>query len=488
MSGRGVKVLLLTLLGAGCASVSPERGHDQVSTIVGARTGHKTQWEKGPPDDAAVADWVRRATAAGLTRAKAVEIALVNNPALTQTYEDLGISQADMVQAGLLKNPTFGADLGFAITSGATREVRLSLVQDFLDLFVLPLRREIARDQFEADTLRVAHAALETVADVEKSFVAAQARAELVTYRRSVLEASGAAAELSDQQFEAGNVSELQRASERAVYEQAKLDLAREEIELLDARERINRLLGLWGETTAWTFAESLPTALPPEPKLEHLESFAMRQRLDVTVARRRAALLAKALGMARSTRLIGRLEVGVDAHQDPEGSRVLGPNLIIELPIFDQRQAAIARLEAQVRQQERRLSATSIDARSEVRLADARLRMARQTVLHYREVLVPLRKTVTEQALLHYNGMFISPFQLLAEKQGEIDVRRGYLEALRDYWSARAELARALGGALPPETAVSSPPKSPPPAAVKSSRPPVPATRAPEESHPHAH
>jgi len=191
---------------------------------------------------------------------------------------------------------------------------------------------------------------------------------------------------------------------------------------------------------------------------------------------------------MARSTRLIGRLEVGVDAHQDPEGSRVLGPNLIIELPIFDQRQAAIARLEAQVRQQERRLSATSIDARSEVRLADARLRMARQTVLHYRDVLVPLRRTVTEQALLHYNGMFISPFQLLAEKQGEIDVRRGYLEALRDYWSARAELARALGGALPPETAVSSPPKSPPPAAVKSSRPPVPATRAPEESHPHAH
>src|SRR3954471_1213861 len=123
--------LVLATFAAGCASVSPERGHDQVSTIVRERTGRKTQWEKGPPDEAAVAAWVGRATAAGLTREKAVEIALVNSPSLAQTYEELGISQADMVQAGLLKNPSLGVDLGFGLTSGSTSEVRLSLVQDF---------------------------------------------------------------------------------------------------------------------------------------------------------------------------------------------------------------------------------------------------------------------------------------------------------------------------------------------------------------------
>lgn len=488
MTGRAGRYLALTVLGAGCASISPERGHDQVSSIVAERTGRKTQWEKGPPDEVAIADWVRRVTAGGLTREMAVEIALVNSPALAQTYEELGISQADMVQAGLLKNPTFAADLGFNINSGETREVRLSVVQDFLDLFVLPLRKEIARDQFEADTLRVAHAALETVADVEKSFVAAQARAELVAYRRTVVEASAAAADLAEKQFEAGNISELQRATERAAYEQARLDLTREEIELLEARERINRLLGLWGETTAWRFAESLPQLPGPEPKLEHLEAFAMRRRLDVAVAQRRAALLTKAVGLARSTRLVGRLDIGIDAHQDPDGPRVLGPNLVIELPIFDQRQAVIARLEAQQRQQERRLAATAVDARSEVRVADARLRAARETVVHFRDVLLPLRKDVAEQSLLHYNGMFISPFQLLAAKQGEIDARRGYLEALRDYWGARAELARALGGSLPPESPAAAPPKP----AANPSPPGAPVSPAPEESpeegHQHAH
>lgn len=464
MTRLGTVALALTLAGAGCASVSRERGHDQVASVVSERTGHKTRWEKGPPDDAQIADWVRKVAAEGLTRDRAVEIALVNNPSLQATYEELGVSQADMVQAGLLRNPAFGLDLGFRLNNGQTNEVRGSLVQDFLDLFVLPLRKQIAREEFEAATLNVAHRALEVAAEAEKAFVSAQATVELVAFRRTVVEGTGAAADLSARQLEAGNVSELDRATQAATYQQAKLDLAREEIALLEARERVNRLLGLWGETTSWRSTEQLPPMPDADPRLDHLESFAMNRRLDIAVARRRAALLTKAVDLARSTRLIGRLDIGVDMHQDPNGPLLLGPNLVIELPIFDQRQAAIARLEAQRREMERRLQEVAVDARSEVRLAALRLETGRQMVSHYRDVLVPLRKTVAEQALLHYNGMFVSAFQLLAAKQGEVDARRGYLESLRDYWIARAELARALGGSLPPAPAqpAAAPPAPP--------------------------
>lgn len=443
---------LAVVLGAGCASVSPERGHDQVSALVAERTGHKTRWEKGPPDDAQIAEWVRVLVSKGLTRAGAVEIALVNNPDLQMTYEELGVSQADMVQAGLLKNPAFGAEIGFRINTGANDELRVSLVQDFLDLFVLPLRKTIAREQFEADTLRVAHRALEVAAEAEKSFVAVQAGAELVALRKTIIESAAAAADLSQRQLEAGNISALDHQTRQASYEQSRLDLARDEIALLDARERVNRLLGLWGDTTSWRLAEALPPLPQADPKLEHLESLAMRQRLDVAVARRQAALLSKAVDLARTTRLFGRIDVGVDMHRDPNGPLLLGPNLVIDLPIFDQRQAVIARLEAQRRQQERKLSGVSIDARSEVRLAEMRLRVGRQTVMHYQDVVLPLRKAVADQALLHYNGMFLGLYQLVGVKQDEIEARRGYIEALRDYWSARAELARAVGGALPVE------------------------------------
>jgi cobalt-zinc-cadmium efflux system outer membrane protein len=448
---------LLPAVGVACASVSPERGHDQVSALVEQRTGHGTRWDKGPPDDAAIEAWVRQLAAAGLTRARAVEIALVNNPDLTAAYEELGVSQADMIQAGLLRNPVFGAEVGFRLNSGKTDEARVSLVQDFLDLFVLPQRRQIAREQFQADTLRVANRALETAAETEKAFVFAEAGAELVAFRRVVVEAAAAAAELAQRQFEAGNVSELDLATQRATSEQTKLDLARDEIELLEARERVNRLLGLPADTTGWRFAEALPPLPAAEPGLPELEAAALGRRLDVAVARRQAALLAKAVELARSTRLVGRLDVGVDMHQDPNGPRLLGPNLVIELPIFDQRQAVIARLEAQRREQERRLAGASLAARSEIRLAEGRVRVARQTVVQYRDVLVPLREKVAEQALLHWSGMFISAYQLLAAKQGEVDARRGYLESLRDYWSARAELGRALGGVAP-----ASPPTRP--------------------------
>lgn len=453
---------LAALASSGCVTVSKERGHDQVASLVEQRSGRKTQWEHGPPDDARVADWVRKIVSSGLTRERAIAIALVNNPDLQATYEELGVSQAEMVQAGLLRNPTFSADLGFSISPGSVAEVRFSLVQDFLDLFVLPLRKEIAREQFEADTVRVAHRALDLSAEVEKAVATMQASVELVAFRRTVVEGAHGASELSDRQFEAGNISALEHGTERASYEQAKLDLAREEIELLESREKINRLLGLWGETTSWEMKETLRTLPTDEPKVDHLESLAIRQRLDVDAVRRQTVLLAKAVDLARTTRLVGRLEVGVDAHRDPDGPRVIGPNLVIDLPLFDRRQAYIARLEAQRREQERRLSAVAINTRSEVRLAQARLVAVRQTALHYGNTVLPLRRQLVEQAQLHYNGMFVSLFQLIAAKQAEVDAQRGYLEALRDYWMARAELTRAVGGRLP-EVRTSPAPKSSP-------------------------
>src|SRR4051794_7557503 len=203
---------VMTLATGGCARVTPERGHDRVAALVEQRTGQRTGWQAGPPDDARVAGWVRATIAQGLTRPRAVEIALVNSPELGAAYEELGISQADMVQAGLLKNPTIGAEVGLPIEHGTLSEQRISLVQDFLDLLVLPARKQIAREQFEADTLRVASRALEIAAEAQKAFATVQASGALVAFRSSVVDAAQATADLAARQFEAGNISALQLA------------------------------------------------------------------------------------------------------------------------------------------------------------------------------------------------------------------------------------------------------------------------------------
>jgi cobalt-zinc-cadmium efflux system outer membrane protein len=444
-------VALLAL--SACASVSKERGHDDVDRLVRERTGHQTRWAQGSPEDEQVSRWVSDLLGHGFTQEAAIEIALVNNPRLQATYEELGVSQAEMVQAGLLSNPSIGGHVGFPIR-GDGKEIQFNLIQDFLDIFVLPLRKRIAAEQFTVEVLRVAQEALDTVAEVEKEYAAVQASTALVAFRKTVIEAAEGAAELSREQYAAGNISTLKHATEAASYEEAALDLSRDELELLRHRERLNRLLGLWGANADWQLTGELPSPPAEDPQLDHLEGLAVRRRLDVDAARKQRLLMANAVGLARSSRFVGRLEVGVDAHQDADGPRVFGPFLAIELPIFDQRQALIAKLEAQERQAEHRLTAISVEARSEVRLARAELIAARRIVERYRASILPMRDKVLDEAQLHYNGMLLGLYQLIDIKQAQVMAHAQYIAAVRDYWSARADLERAIGGQIPVQKA----------------------------------
>ena len=444
----------LFLLG-GCGGVQAARGHDQVAALVAERSGGaRTRWQDGPPPEARIADWVRSLLADGLTRERAVEIALVNNPALKETYEHLGVSQADMVQAGLLRNPTFGLDLGFG--TGTLGELRGSVVQDFLDLIVLGRRKEIAREQFLSDTLRVAHQALETAAMVSRAFVDVQTQEAVVAQRRVLLDTQGLGAALMERRHAAGNATDLERAEEDASLAEARLELNRDELELVERREHLNQLLGLSGASSAWTVREPLAEPMAAEPALATLEASALKRRLDVAAAGGQAVLLAKATALARSTRAIGRLDIGVDAHQDPDGPRVIGPNLVIELPIFDQRQATIARLYASQREAERHHERVVGDVRAEVRVAHARTAAAREVVAHYHDTLLPLRRSVVELTQQAFNGMLIGAPRLLEAKRAELDAHRGYLAALGAYWTARAELERATASRL--DTSTSGP------------------------------
>ena len=283
-------------------------------------------------------------------------------------------------------------------------------MQDFLDLFVLPLRKQIAREQFEADTLRVAHQALEMAAEVEQGGRGDRGGGPAGgSFGRPSWTRRSARRRCADEQFDAGNVNEL-RAGERAgrPTRRPTLDLAREEIELLRQRERLNRLLGLWGPRAGWTLAEELPVPPDKEPPLDHLETLAIGRRLDVDAARKQRLLMANAVGLARSSRAVRPHRGRRRRASVPDGPRVLGPSLVLELPIFDQRQAVIARLEAQERQAERRLTAVAVTRARRCGSVRPRFSAARQMVVQYREVVLPLRRRIVGQAQLHYNGMLI--------------------------------------------------------------------------------
>ena len=114
-----------------------------------------------------------------------------------------------------------------------------------------------------------------------------------------------------------------------------------------------------------------------------------------MAAAREQVRLYTRAQEVAQSTRWFGSVQVGVSGAHDPEGPQVLGPVVNLELPIFDQRQALIEKLQAQLRQSQRRCEQLEIDVRSDVRMAHAQLLAQRAVVQQFEHRLLPLRQQV---------------------------------------------------------------------------------------------
>lgn len=444
-------LLPAALASTGCASVSPKGSFEDVSALVAARGGAPLQWDQGTPADEQVTARVRDLLKGTLTPDGAVEVALLRNQGLVATYEQLGIAQADLVQAGLLRNPGLRARLRFP-TSGPGRfiDTEFSLAQDFLDLFTLPLRKRVAAAQLDAARARVGGAVLELTAQVRQAVVTLQAAQATVEVRKLLLEAQSAAAELRARQRAAGNIGDLDLLQEQAFFEQSKLDLGRAELRAVEQREQVNRLLGLWGpDGASWRVESRLPEVPEKDPSLDHVESLAIGRRLDLIAVRAEGQALEEAASLTGVIRALPALQAGVSTGRDPEGTRVTGPELSVELPIFDQGQARAARILAEIRQTRARQSQLAVNIRAEVRALRSRLLSTHRTAEHYRTVLLPLREKAVKEAQLRYSAMLLGVFRLLQARREQIEGYRDYLDAARDYWITRADLERASGGSL---------------------------------------
>ena len=450
----------------GCASVPKEAGFPDVQNIIEQRIGRRVHWNQGTSEDAAVVDVVRSMLQQELTIDEAVQIALLNNRSLLATYEELGIAQADLVQAGLLRNPTFGASFRFpdkTVGGHRSTNTEFSVVQDFLDLLVRPLRKKVAAAQFEQTKLRVGNAVLNLAAEVRSFYYTLQADEQTLEMRRTVVQATEAAVDIATRQHDAGTLKTLDLANQQGFHDQAKLDMTRTDIQIVADRERLNRLMGIWGADTMWKLPERLPELPESEIPMEHLESIAVSQRLDLAAARQETQVIAHALSLTRKYRYFYVFDVGVDSEHDvADDVNFTGPNVTIALPIFDQRQAEIARLEAQLRQSLQRLASLAIDIRSEVREIRERLLAARNVAKYHHDSILPLRQRIVDESQLYYNGMLIGVYELLLAKQNQINAGREYIETLRNYWIARSDLERAVGGRLIVTEETTQPPAQP--------------------------
>lgn len=450
-----VAIILVLVLG-GCAGMQRGMGFDEVSQQVQQRKSMRVAWNTGTPEDAQAEKAVHDLLQDELTADAAVQIALLSNRQLQALYEELDIAQADFVQAGLLKNPIFDANVRFA-TSGSGTGIDLGIAQDFVSLIYMPLRKGRAATAFEAAKLRVIAAVLDFASETQTAYYEAQAAEQLVEMRRSVVDATAASLELAQRLRDAGNIRELDLANERALHEESRLRLAAAQAIVISRREQLNELMGLWGEDTTWRMAARLPGIPEDAIDADNLEHRAVESSLDLGIARREIEIAARELGIAKPFGNAGGgwlddAEVGAVAERELEGGEggwSVGPSLALSIPIFDQGQAAIASAQARLRQASQRYYATAVQIRARVRATYAATIEARDRARHYERVLLPLRQTIVDETQLQYNAMQVGGFQLLQAKRDQIETGAQYIESLRDYWLARARLEQILAGRM---------------------------------------
>jgi cobalt-zinc-cadmium efflux system outer membrane protein len=374
------------------------------------------------------------------------------------------------VQAGLLENPSFSAEI--LVGNGATNP-SFSVVQNVFGLLTLPARRTVASSAFERAKFELGNRILDVAAQVRSAFYKLVADQQAADLFRQVVSATEAGAELAHRQGQAGNLSRRDQALQQAQYAQAVLELSRTEAQLAGDREGLNRLLGLFGEQIAWNLPDRLPDVPAAKPALDGLETAAIEHRLDLAGARQELRTATYALDLGRQLRWFSALGLGVRVERDPDSGKWLkGPTVEFTLPVFDQGQARVATLEAQRRRSGKAFAALAVDVRSEVREAYTRLVAAQDAAAFYKAKVLPLQQLVVEENQRLYNGMLVGVYDLLRSRQDQINVARDYIGAIRDYWVARSDLEKALAGPLPAPATASRDPSGPAPALIAGTSP----------------
>jgi outer membrane protein, heavy metal efflux system len=426
-----------------------EEAFQGVQRSVQERTGETVRWEKDQKTREQALQDVRRLLRKPLAVDAAVQIALLNNRSLQATIEEIGLSAADALEAATIPNPKFDLTVKFPNQPPSGTYIDYSAAIDFLSILMIPLKKRVAKDQLQSAALRVADETLEVISDVKSAFYSLQAAQQLLQRFKLIVDANAASLDLAQRQYEAGNISDLALTQQQTTYSHSRLDVATTEAEIRRNREKVDRLLGLWGPDTEWQITSELPEVPRAELSTRGLERLAISQRLDLQADYLQLASQAKNLGLTKSFRLLGALDFGVERERETDGQIRTGPTFTIELPVFNQGQARIARGEAALRQARDKFEALAIEVRSQIRELQDELMSKREIARFYQDQLVPDQRRILKESLINYNAMEIGAFELFTAKAEEARTEREYLEAIRDYWITRAELERAVGGNL---------------------------------------
>lgn len=431
---------------AGCSKLPPPED-DTVSCTVADRIGSHVEWRQGSCQDEHVHAFISSVLCETLTPDAAIQIALLNNPKVQATFEALGMSQADWVEAGLLSNPAYEVEIRYPHVKGLKTNIEYLITTSLLDVFLIPLRKRLAGTEFQQTRLRVSNEILDLAFEVRETYYALVTEFKKAKCLQFIVDLKGMVGDISTEQLEAGNINALEFQFSQARFFEAELEWNRSQVEIIRLKEKLNRLIGFSSEVCL-TLPEELPQREIYSFDLCALESMALENRLDLQVAKFEIIRMTQMLGLKEGWTYTN-LNVGLAGEREPGGANLIGPGFSGEIPIFNYGQAARMRLYAQLRQAQDKLSELEIRVLSEVREAYKVLTRYAKIIHDYEARLLPMQHKIVASSEGLYNVMGLGVDQLIENKCQQIIANHNYIESLKRYLIAEVELDRALGGYL---------------------------------------
>ena len=431
---------------SGCTKM--QRSDDLlVSSSIARRLDKTVQWDKGFAQDEQIQCRIQGLLQQELTVDAAVQIALLNNPHIQAIFEEIGVSQADLVEAGLFSNPVFDLFIRYPNKKNFIADIEYTITASLIDLFLIPLRTKVAKAELEQTTLRVTNEVLDVAFEVEQTYYDLQAAEETLKITQSIVELTSIHGEIASRQKAINNINSLEFQQIQSRFLDAKVEAARIENEIIHLKEKLNKLLGLCKDVQ-YSISNNLQELDYEGLPVDRLECVAFRERLDLQAARFEVIRLSRKLGVEQWW-VYTNGRIGIAGERDPDGLNTLGPAFSGAIPIFNYGQAARMRLRAELRQAQDELEALEIRILSEVREAHKLLMNNLEIINDYRFQILPMQNKILTSSEELYNVMGLGVDRLLENKRQELQATSNYISSLRDYWIARVQLDKALGGKL---------------------------------------
>ena len=439
-------VVIATLFFAGCASVDVDDRVAAVNREFRDFTGGDLRLSRAVAvDEKALSSLLDQP----VTQELAVRIALMHSPVFQVILNEYWGNAAGAMQAARLPNPVFAFE---RLRGGDELEIGRLLSIGIIDLLSLPQRRKIATQRRLAEEWKLSGEIVEKITKVRKSWVRAVAAQQIAGYAEQVFESAEASAELARRMEAAGNFNRITRARQQAFHADATAQLAVARQESLARREELIRELGLDDEAAKKLV---LPSTLPSLPdaalSAEEVGQLAKTARLDLQWARYQLESARAAQGLTAITSWIdvegaGRRDSIFD---NSSGIRetVRGYEVELRLPMFDIGDLERAAMNAETMAAFNRYESVRRAAGSHLREHYAAYKTAHDLAIHHRDEIVPLRKTISEENLLRYNGMLIGVFELLADSREQISAVMSSIASQQQFWIADAALRASVVG-----------------------------------------